>query len=131
MIKTLIAGFALSSMMILTPAAALPFSKATQYLIKQEIQNGCQDGKGTIAEQGVIERDLNGDGGLDLILSHEAISCAGTSFRSLLCGMQVCTIQFYVRQDGLLQLVEEFLERKAFFVESDFTVARLQLARKI
>lgn len=82
-------------------------SKAAQWLVKQQIADACETGGGSIDPSGVIERDLNGDGRADLIISHEAISCGGG--RSGFCGMQVCSVLFYIRRGDLLVKVHEML----------------------
>lgn len=83
------------------PAQAL--SNAARYLAEQEIAAGCESGAGSFDPAGIVERDLDGDGRDDLILSHEHIICQGSHARSLDCGMQVCSVRFFVRRGELLQ----------------------------
>jgi hypothetical protein len=83
-------------------------SNAAKYLMAQEVALACE-GAGTFDPRGVIETDLNGDGRADLILSHEWITCTGTSTRSGYCGMQVCTVKIYVRESALLRKKVDFL----------------------
>ncbi|MBO0905685.1 hypothetical protein [Jiella sonneratiae] len=83
-------------------------SKAAQWLVNEEIAGACETGRGSIDPVGVIERDLNGDGRADLIISHGAIRCE-KHYRSLACGMQVCTVLFYIRRGDLLVKVHEML----------------------
>ncbi|UIJ73945.1 hypothetical protein [Aurantimonas sp. HBX-1] len=92
-------------------ASAEARSRAAEYLVAEQIAEACDGGRGTIEPSGVIERDLTGDGAADLIIAHEAITCAGggVSGRSLFCGMQVCSVHFYVRRGTLLQPVLEML----------------------
>lgn len=90
-----------------TPAIAL--SNAAKYLIDQERQEACDGRDGTLSPDGAIERDLDGDGREDFILSHHAFVCSGQMSRSLFCGAQVCTVKIYLRRGALLQLVEEYL----------------------
>lgn len=84
-------------------------SKAAQWLADREIAEACESGRGSIDPSGVIERDLDGDGRDDLIISHEAISCEGEMARSLFCGMQVCSVKFYLRRGELLKPELEML----------------------
>ena len=84
-------------------------SKATRYLIKQEIANGCDTKRGKFNATGIIERDLTGDGAKDLILDHGGITCSDGS-RSGFCGAAMCSVIFYVRDNnGLLQQKLEVL----------------------
>ena len=103
--------FLLPAIPILVPLLAtsdvLARSKAAQWLVKEQIAGACDGRRGTIDPSGVIERDLNGDGEDDLIISHEAISCGGAM--SSFCGMQVCSVYFYVRRGDLLVEVHEML----------------------
>ncbi|MFC6486784.1 hypothetical protein [Nitratireductor sp. GCM10026969] len=90
------------------PAGA--YSNATEYLITQEIAAACEGRPGEIDPAAVIEKDLTGDGETDLVLSHEGIGCAGPGpSRSIFCGAQLCTVNFYVRRGGLLHLEREML----------------------
>lgn len=84
-------------------------SKAVAYLVKQEITEGCESHRGTMDPAGIIERDLDGDGLPDLILADDALKCSGASERSVNCGMQVCSVTFYLRRGPLLQKVHEML----------------------
>lgn len=86
-------------------------SRAADYLVAEQIAAACNGGRGTIEPAGVIERDLTGDGAADLIIAHEAITCTGGGHtgRSLYCGMQVCSVHFYVRRGALLEPVLEML----------------------
>ncbi|MBP0614087.1 hypothetical protein [Jiella mangrovi] len=86
---------------------ALARSKAAQWLVKEEIAGACENGRGSIDPAGVIERDLNGDGRADLIISHDAIDCGRA--RSNACGMQVCSVLFFIRRGDLLVKVHEML----------------------
>lgn len=90
-------------------AQAQAQSKAVAYLVKQEIAEGCETHRGTMATSGIIERDLDGDGVPDLILADDALKCSGPSARSLNCGMQICSVTFYLRRGPLLQKVHEML----------------------
>lgn len=93
-----------------TPAAAQS-SRAAAYLMGQEIAEGCGGGEGTIEPSGFVERDLTGDGRADLLVAHEAIRCltGGAHGRSLMCGVQVCSVRVYVREGALLALREDLL----------------------
>lgn len=95
--------------MTISASEAQTQSKAVAYLVKQEIAEGCESRKGTMDRSGIIERDLNGDGLPDLILADDALRCSGQSERSLNCGMQVCSVTFYLRRGELLQKVHEML----------------------
>lgn len=90
-----------------SPAAAQ--SKAAAYLIQQEIAEACESKQGTVGAGGAIERDLDGDGALDLIIAHDAIHCSGSNSRNLNCGMQVCSVTFYLRRGQLLRKVHDML----------------------
>lgn len=83
-------------------------SKAAAYLIRQEIEAACDGKPGKIDPAAAIERDLTGDGKADLIISHEGITCQGRG-RSLNCGMQVCSVNVYVRDGALLKPVVDDL----------------------
>lgn len=74
----------------------------------QEIKAGCPSG-GRFNASGAIERDLNGDGRKDLILSHGELTCKGNNQISRYCGMQVCAVKIFVRQGQLLHLKSNFL----------------------
>lgn len=89
-------------------AAAQSYSKAAWYLMAQEIKAACPSG-GRFKAAGAIERDLNGDGRKDLLLSHGLITCKGSRPMSGYCGMQVCTVKIFVRQGQLLKLKSDFL----------------------
>ena len=90
--------------------SALAESKATAYLVKQEIARGCDGKKGTIEKSAIIERDLTGDGRKDLIISHEGLTCAGDERkRSGFCGIRVCSFNIYIRRGKLLKLQIEML----------------------
>ncbi len=85
-------------------------TEAAAWVVKEQIAEACDGGRGTIDPVGVIERDLDGDGKSDLILSHDAIFCSDGRFgRSIFCGAQVCSVIFYVRRGGLLKKVGEVL----------------------
>ncbi|WP_298858455.1 hypothetical protein [uncultured Sulfitobacter sp.] len=89
-------------------AAAQSYSKAARYLMAQEIKAACPLG-GRFTSKGAIERDLNGDGRKDLLLSHGELRCKGSRTLSKYCGMQVCTVKIFVRQGQLLKLSSDFL----------------------
>ncbi|WP_331822011.1 hypothetical protein [Aurantimonas sp. A2-1-M11] len=85
-------------------------TKAAAWVVKEEIASACEGEQGTIDPAGVMERDLDGDGNSDLVLAHDAIYCSNSQFgRSSFCGMQVCSVNLYVRRDGLLKKVGEVL----------------------
>lgn len=88
---------------------AVARSKAADYLIAEQIREGCLDGRGTFDERGIYEIDLNGDGRDDLLLAHEALECEGAMSRSLFCGAQVCSILVYIRDGALLKQKDEAL----------------------
>ena len=103
--KLVLVGFVIASSHI-QPASAL--SNAARYLIDQEIERGCEGRGGSMTSEGVFERDLDGDGRADLILTHDGMACQGSLSRSLECGTQICTTKIYLRRGGLLRLIEEF-----------------------
>ncbi|MEF2547719.1 hypothetical protein VQ045_11165 [Aurantimonas sp. E1-2-R+4] len=86
-------------------------SKAAAFLVKEQIASACEGGRGSIDPADVIERDLDGDGRDDLIIAHDAVTCtSGGQFgRSAFCGMQVCSVNFYLRRGPLLQISHEML----------------------
>jgi hypothetical protein len=90
------------------PTAASAGSKAADYLVAEQIAEACNGKKGQIDPAAVIERDLTGDGKADLIISHEGIKYADGE-RSGFCGMQVCSVNIYVRRGELLKLALEML----------------------
>lgn len=96
----------LAAITIAAPAASQS-SNAARYLANKEVAEACNGG-GRINPKGLIERDLTGDGRDDLIISHEWIECASGQ-RSMYCGMQVCSVNIYVREGKLLKLRGEFL----------------------
>ncbi|MBB3900932.1 hypothetical protein [Methylobacterium brachythecii] len=91
----------------MSPAEAQ--SKAAAYLVKQAIADGCEGRPGTIGLSGAIERDRDGDGLPDLIIAEDEIHCSGESARSIKCGMQVCSVTFYLRRRPILQKVHDML----------------------
>jgi hypothetical protein len=97
------------SILLVAPLPAQALSNAAQYLIAEEVGAACDGRGGSIDPASVIERDLTGDGRADLVIAHEGISCAGGG-RSLFCGMQVCSVQVYVRRGELLvRVVDDLL----------------------
>lgn len=74
----------------------------------QEIAAACPSG-GRFRAADAVERDLNGDGCKDLLLSHGQLSCKAARKISGYCGMQVCTVKIFVRQGQLLKLKSDFL----------------------
>jgi len=85
----------------------------TREVLMREIAEACEGARGKIAREGAIERDLDGDGLDDLIVSHEHIDCGGggggIAGRSLFCGMQVCSVNVYMRSPEGLVLEHETL----------------------
>ena len=95
------------TILVASPAGAQ--SKAATYLIQQAISEGCESHRGTMDASGAIERDLDGDGVPDLIIADDGLRCSGPSPRSINCGMQVCSVTFYLRRGPLLRKVHEML----------------------
>ena len=91
---------AIVTALLASPAQAR--SKAADYLVRDQIADACEGGKGSINPAAVIERDLTGDGQPDLIISHDGITCSDGG-RSNACGMQVCSVTIYVRDGALLK----------------------------
>ena len=85
------------------------YTNATNYLLKQQTKAGCENSKGRFDHTGVYEVDLNGDNKLDLVLSHQGLSCQGEMAMSSFCGAQFCTILVYYREGKLLKKRDEFL----------------------
>lgn len=119
--------FAAVLSLLVTPAAA-QYSNAAQWLIDEQIAEACDGHPGRIDPAAAIERDLTGDGNADFLLSHEGITCAETApwTRSAFCGMQVCTVRFYVRRGQLLELAHEMLGG-GLRVDQDGPVPRVHL----
>ena len=107
MIRTILIMTFFVAFVAQSPAVAQ--SKAAAYLIKQEIAEGCESHQGTMGASGAIERDLDGDGLPDLIIAHDEIHCSGQSTRSTNCGMQICSVTFYMRRGQLLQKIHDML----------------------
>lgn len=82
-------------------------SNAARYLMNEEVSAACGGG-GQISPQYFVERDLTGDGKLDLIVGHEGIRCSSGG-RSGFCGAQACSIHIYVRVGALLQKKTDLL----------------------
>ena len=101
--------FSASFVAVLAVSPANAQSKAAAYLIQQAISEGCGSHRGTMDPSGAIERDLDDDGAPDLIIADDGLRCSGPSPRSLNCGMQVCSVTFYLRRGPLLQKVHEML----------------------
>lgn len=99
----------LAILLLLAPAPAQALSAAARFLIDEAVAEGCPSG-GSMDTSRVVERDLDGDGRADLILSHEWVTCTGGgSSISGLCGMQVCTTYIYLRRGDLLVEQASFL----------------------
>lgn len=75
-------------------------SPAVQAAINEQILEGCMEGGGQFAPEGIIQRDLTGDGLDDLILDHSFLNC-DQSMR-MFCGAQACSAVFYIRQGDRL-----------------------------
>lgn len=89
-------AWSLSVVFLLVLDTALAQSPAIQTAINEQIAEGC-DGAGQFETQGVIQQDLTGDGLDDLILDHGFLNCQGMK---LSCGMQTCTVVFYIQESG-------------------------------
>lgn len=90
------------------PLPALALSNAANYLVAQEIGLACGGSPGRYDPDYVVERDLDGDGRSDLVISHEGIECQTTG-RSAECGMMLCSIRVWVRRGDLLALAVDDL----------------------
>jgi len=88
-------------------AASSQSSNAAAYVLNQEISSAC-GGSGSISPGSFIEKDLTGDGRLDLLVAHEGVSCSSGG-RSGFCGAQVCSVNLYVREGDLLKSKGQFL----------------------
>ena len=86
---------------------ASPYSKATRFLIDQQIKAGCDKRPGRFSHKGIFEIDLDGDKRLDLVLSHQGLHCEGNMGKSRLCGEQFCTILIYYRHGKQLEKKDE------------------------
>lgn len=107
MIRTRLFWASLATILAASPAGAQ--SKAATYLIQRAIAEGCESHRGTMDASGAIERDLDGDGLPDLIITDDGLRCSGPSSRSINCGMQVCSVTFYLRRGPLLRKVHDML----------------------
>ena len=103
-------------LLVLTVLSAGPLkaqsSNAARYLAAENLVDACGDAPGRFGPGGLIEADFDADGRTDLLVSHEAVRCGGdaaSSGRSLMCGMQVCSVRIYLRRGQVLALVEDFL----------------------
>ncbi|MEM0898435.1 MAG: hypothetical protein AAGI92_00610 [Pseudomonadota bacterium] len=94
---------------VATAPTALGQSRAAQWLENEQVKAGCSSGRGKFSRGGIVERDLTGDGRADLIIDHSELTCSGSFTRSGFCGVQACSILFYVREGDLLKLNTETL----------------------
>ena len=87
--------------------AALPAvaqdSNAARWLVTERLAAVCEEGQGLFNAEGIIERDLTGDGRPDLILFDDFVTCAGRKFRASTCRAGECEFTVYVREGALLQ----------------------------
>lgn len=90
-------------------SAVAQSSNAARYLMNEELATACE-GRGGPAriDGGLVERDFDGDGRIDLLIAHDGIACGSTG-RSGFCGAQVCTVKVWLRRGDLLRLESEFL----------------------
>ncbi|MEL7254436.1 MAG: hypothetical protein AAGL23_09705 [Pseudomonadota bacterium] len=102
---------ALAISLTLTGAAQAQSDIAPQVdaILQGHVAEGCLNGQGGRFVDGVYQRDLTGDGLVDLIVDHGGMSCVGDFGRSGFCGAQVCSVIFYVNQGGTLTEVQEIL----------------------
>ena len=101
---SLITALAISSI-ITWPVPSHAQSPAAQAAIAEQIPNGCMEGGGRINPDGIIEQDISGDGQVDLILDLGFIECDQGG--NMACGVQVCSVVFYLRQgESLVQTWE-------------------------
>ena len=104
-ITTLAAAFlvaATTALGLAAPAAAQD-SNAARWLVTERLSSVCETGEGMFDLQGIIERDLTGDGRDDLILFDDYVTCSGTAFRPTTCEFGECEFNVYVREGALLQ----------------------------
>lgn len=94
---------------ITVPGAVMALSEAASHVVAQEVGAACGGGGGRYDPAYVMERDLDGDGGADLLVGHEGIECAPTG-RSAECGMLLCSIRVYLRRGELLVLALDDLQ---------------------
>ncbi len=101
---------ALAIWLLLSGAAQAQSDIAPQVsaILEGHVAEGCTNGAGAF-QGGVYERDLTGDGLVDLIVDHGGITCTQGFGRSGFCGAQVCSVVFYVNQNGTLTEVQEIL----------------------
>ena len=77
-------------------------------VLQGHVAEGCQTGAGTF-DAGFYARELTGNGLTDLLVDHGGITCSGGFGRSLFCGVQMCSVYFYVNDGQSLTLFHEML----------------------
>jgi hypothetical protein len=78
-------------------------SKDALATIKQQIIEACEfaGGDGKFNPDSILERDVTGDGEIDLILDFRGLQCKDADSGAL-CGVRACLVQVYVHQGGKL-----------------------------
>jgi hypothetical protein len=95
-----IASTTVMGLVAASPADAL--TKGAQYLMDERIAAVCPSGGRFV--DGVIEKDLTGDGKLDLILDLSGLRCDGAyNGTNGECGAAHCPVFLYVRRGPLLE----------------------------
>ena len=92
----------LAPLLLLASPALSQTSNAARWLVQEREADACDQSVGKMAQAGIIERDLTGDGREDLLLSDEHLRCGPRNLRPGTCGMQVCRFTIFVRQGDLL-----------------------------
>ncbi len=82
-------------------------TKATNYLVSKQLSKACHNGQGRVLREAIIERDITGDGKLDLILDLSGFEC--DRGKNEFCETQNCTIVIYIRKGRHLRKVGDYI----------------------
>lgn len=88
--------------------ATMSFEALAEIAIEGELSEACENGKGSVDGRGVHFLDFDGDTHIDMLLSHDAISCTGPMKQSLFCGAQVCLNKLFLQRADRLTVGGEF-----------------------
>ena len=100
---------ALAALLSMPVAAPAQTTEANLSLVSAELRAACPSGGGRITG-GVTERDLTGDGALDLIVDHKGLTC-GDGEPSALCDGPICTVKVWIDDGGSMLLTQELRAR--------------------
>jgi len=119
---SLIITLAISSI-IAWPVPSHAQSPTVQAAINEQILEGCMEGGGQFAPEGIIQRDITGDGLDDLILDHGFLNC--DQGMRMFCGAQACSTIFYIRRGDRLVKTWETLSMGVSIAEGNPPVINL------